>query len=100
MPKGVCGIAEDALGGVGGEAGRKNDGMAATLDCVCQLGRQVWGLTGHTMMDMYRTMFGISEGLVAHSESTSWPIAAPSGFARLATAVALVRPRSENQRSL
>lgn len=53
-----------------------------------------------TMMEMYRTMSGISEGFVAHSESISWPSAAPSGFARLATAVALVRPRSENQSSL
>lgn len=53
-----------------------------------------------TMMEMYNTISGISEGLVAHIESTSCPIAAPRGFARLATAVALVRPRSENQSSL
>jgi len=33
-PSGVWGIAEEALGGVGGEDGRKNDGIAATLDCV------------------------------------------------------------------
>lgn len=45
-----------------------------------------------TMMVMYSTILGISEGLVAHSPSISWPRAAPSGFARLATAVALVRP--------
>lgn len=43
---------------------------------------------------------GISDGFVVHSESISCPSAAPNGFARLATAVALVRPLSENQRSL
>lgn len=32
-PSGVCGFAEDALAGVGGEAGRKKDGSAATVDC-------------------------------------------------------------------
>lgn len=53
-----------------------------------------------TMMEMYRTILGISDGLVAHSEPTNWPIAAPNGLARLATAVALVRPLSENHRSL
>lgn len=52
------------------------------------------------MIEMYRTIFGIPEGFDAHSESISWPRAAPSGFARLATAVALVRPLSENQSSL
>ena len=52
------------------------------------------------MIVMYRTIFGISEGFDAHSESINWPRAAPSGFARLATAVALVRPLSENQSSL
>lgn len=31
-PSGVCGFAEDALAGVGGDAGRKNDGIAATVD--------------------------------------------------------------------
>jgi hypothetical protein len=30
--KGVCGIADDALGGVGGAEGRKKDGIDATLD--------------------------------------------------------------------
>lgn len=34
VPRGVWGIADEALGGVGGADGRKNDGMAATLDCV------------------------------------------------------------------
>jgi hypothetical protein len=58
------------------------------------------GWVSRTMIEMYRTIFGISEGFDAHSESTSWPRAAPSGFARLATAVALVRPLSENQSSL
>lgn len=53
-----------------------------------------------TMMEMYRTMFGISDGFVVHSESTNCPMAAPSGLAKLARAVALVRPLSENQRSL
>jgi len=52
------------------------------------------------MIEMYRTIFGISEGLVAHSESTNCPIAAPRGLAKLARAVALVRPLSENHRSL
>lgn len=33
--KGVRGIAEEALGGVGGAAGRKNDGMEATVDYAC-----------------------------------------------------------------
>lgn len=32
-PSGVCGFAEDALAGVGGEVGRKKDGSAATVDC-------------------------------------------------------------------
>ena len=53
-----------------------------------------------TMIEMYRTMFGISDGLVAHSESTNCPNAAPRGLAKLARAVALVRPLSENHRSL
>lgn len=53
-----------------------------------------------TMMEMYRTMFGMSAGFVAHSESATCPIAAPSGLAKLARAVALVRPLSENQTSL
>jgi hypothetical protein len=33
-PSGVCGFADDALAGVGGAAGRKNDGSAATVDCL------------------------------------------------------------------
>lgn len=32
---GVRGIADEALGGVGGSAGRKKDGMDATLDYDC-----------------------------------------------------------------
>lgn len=52
------------------------------------------------MMDMYRTIFGMSLGFEAQNGSTSWPMAAPSGFANVATAVALMRPRSVNQRSL
>lgn len=52
------------------------------------------------MIEMYRTILGISDGFDAHSGLISWPSAAPSGFARLATAVALVRPLSENQSSL
>jgi hypothetical protein len=52
------------------------------------------------MTEMYKTILGISDGFVAHSESTNCPIAAPSGFAKLASAVALVRPLSENHRSL
>lgn len=99
---GVREIVDEALGGVGGSAGRKKDGMDATLDYriavsignVRAVGEQL------TMMEMYRTMFGMSDGLVAHIESTNCPIAAPSGLAKLASAVALVRPLSENQRSL
>lgn len=53
-----------------------------------------------TMTEIYNTMFGISDGFVAHAESINCPSAAPKGFARLASAVALVRPRSENHRSL
>ena len=53
-----------------------------------------------TMMDMYRTMSGTSLGLVAQEESTSCPKAAPNGLASVATAVTLMRPRSENHRSL
>lgn len=100
---GVRGLADEALGGVGGAAGIKNDGIDATLDYTanCQLKvvslRDCWQLT---MMEMYRTILGISEGFVAHSESTNWPIAAPKGLAKLARAVALVRPLSENHRSL
>lgn len=52
------------------------------------------------MTEIYRTMFGTSLGLVAQKESISSPNAAPNGLARVATAVALVRPWSENQRSL
>lgn len=62
--------------------------------------KQRWVGVSRTMIEMYRTIFGISEGFDAHSESINWPRAAPSGFARLATAVALVRPLSENQSSL
>lgn len=53
-----------------------------------------------TITEIYRTILGISDGLLAHSEPTNCPMAAPSGLARLATAVALVRPSSENHRSL
>ena len=45
-------------------------------------------------------MSGTSLGFVAQNESISSPSAAPRGLARVATAVALVRPLSENQRSL
>lgn len=51
-------------------------------------------------MEIYKTILGISPGCVVHAESTSSPIAAPSGFARVANAVALVRPFSENHKSL
>lgn len=104
---GVRGMADDALGGVGGAAGRKNDGIAATEDYMTK-GRhgqfQVFtcfsGMRQLTMTEMYRTIFGMSEGFDAHSESINCPNAAPNGFAKLATAVALVLPLSENQRSL
>lgn len=52
------------------------------------------------MIEMYKTMSGTSCGLLAQNELINWPSAAPSGLANVATAVALVRPRSENQRSL
>lgn len=52
------------------------------------------------MTEMYRTMSGISLASSAQNESTSWPSAAPNGLASVARAVALVRPRSENHRSL
>lgn len=97
-PRGVWGIADEALAGVGGADGMKNDGIAATLDCVSwsvicwkRCFEESYNIS-LTMIEMYRTIFGISEGLVAHSESINWPRAAPRGFARLATAVALVRP--------
>lgn len=35
--RGVRGIAEEALGGVGGAVGRKNDGMQATVDYTCMV---------------------------------------------------------------
>lgn len=53
-----------------------------------------------TMTEIHKTMSGTSLGLVAQNELINWPRAAPSGFAKVATAVALVLPRSENQRSL
>lgn len=53
-----------------------------------------------TMIATYRTMLGISLSFVASNGPINCPSAPPSGFARLATAVALVRPRSENQISL
>lgn len=52
------------------------------------------------MIETYRTMFGISLSFVASKGPINCPSAPPNGFAKLATAVALVRPRSENQISL
>ena len=53
-----------------------------------------------TMTEIHRTISGTSLGFVAQKESISWPRAAPNGLANVATAVALVRPWSENHRSL
>jgi hypothetical protein len=50
--------------------------------------------------EVYRTMLGTAEASAAQNGPTSWPMAAPSGFARDATAVADTRPLSENQRLL
>ena len=51
-------------------------------------------------MLMYKTMFGISEGLVTQNGDMSWPRAAPNGLDKDASAVAVVRPDVENQRLL
>ena len=75
---------EPADGGVGGLAGIKNDGRQAMED----------------IMLMYKTIFGISEGLVAQNGDMSCPRAAPNGLDRDASAVAVVRPDVENQRLL
>lgn len=74
----------------------------STIREIQQLGQLFECLTEKrlTMIEIYKTMRGMSEGFVAHSASTNCPSAAPSGLAKLATAVALVRPRSENHRSL
>lgn len=45
-----------------------------------------------TMIDMYRTISGTCLGVVAQNESSNCPKAAPNGLARVATAVALMRP--------
>ena len=79
-----CRVWEPAEGGVGGLAGMKKDGRQAIED----------------MMLMYKTMSGISEGLVAQNGAMSWPRAAPNGLDRDASAVAVVRPDVENQRLL
>lgn len=54
----------------------KNDGIDATV----------------AMIDMYRTISGTCLGVVAQNESSNCPKAAPNGLARVATAVALMRP--------
>lgn len=87
----------------------KNDGRQATVDCIIRKSDQ-YSINepvrkhneggNRTMMEIYRTILGISPGFVVHAESTSSPIAAPSGFAKVANAVALVRPFSENHKSL
>ena len=74
-------VCEPAEGGFGGLAGMKKDGRQAIED----------------MILMYKTMFGISEGLVAQKGEMSWPRAAPNGFESDASAVAVVRPGVENQ---
>jgi hypothetical protein len=99
-------MADDALGGVGGLAGMKNDGRQAALDWNRQVSFGGETLVKsradviRTIMAIYRTMLGTSPGSRTKNESTSWPSAAPSGLANVANAVALVRPLAENQRSL
>jgi hypothetical protein len=53
-----------------------------------------------TMIARYRTISGTWCGSSAQNELINCPRAAPSGLARVATAVALVLPRSVNHRSL
>lgn len=53
-----------------------------------------------TMMERYSTISGTSCGFDTQTESINSPNAPPRGFARVANAVALMRPRSENHRSL
>ena len=52
-----------------------------------------------TMIDVYKTILGISAGLVAQNGSINWPSAPPNGLARLAIAVALTRPCPLNHSS-
>ena len=59
----------------------KKDGMQAMLE----------------IMVMYRTILGTSEGFEIQKGSMSWPKAAPKALAKLATAVAAIRPASLNQ---
>ena len=96
-------VEADADGGVGGAAGMKKDGMQVTVACglLVRMTRQrEFQEAGLTMIDIYKTMFGISEGLVAKAGSTRPAKTPPNGFAREATAVALTRPRSLNHTSL
>lgn len=92
------------LAGVGGRAGTKKAGIDATVDCIRYLSLDTRTLyfirCKLTIMEIYRTKFGISDGSVAITESTIWPTAPPSGLASEIKAVADVRWRSENQRSL
>jgi hypothetical protein len=44
------------------------------------------------MIDMYRTISGTCSGVVAQNELINCPKAAPNGLAKVATAVALMRP--------
>ena len=74
---------EEAATGVGGLAGIKNAGMAATEE----------------IMATYSVMGATSDGTVARKGLINWPRAPPNGFARLASAVADTRPRVVNQRS-
>jgi len=69
-----------AEGGVGGFAGMKNAGTHATLE----------------MIEMYRIMFGMSDGFLAQKGEINWPSAAPKGFDKDASAVAVVRPAGLN----
>jgi hypothetical protein len=95
---GVLDSPDDAVGGVGGAAGIKSDGMHATVD----------------MTDMMRTMFGMEprKGLMSCASCSSLassssnrcmkgrPTAPPNGFAKLANAVAPTLPPSVNHISL
>lgn len=91
--RGVLVAADEALGGVGGFEGMKSDGRDAIV--ACTLVRRPVVRAVHcilTMIAIYKTIFGTSSGFVAQNELISWPKAAPSGLAKVATAVALVLP--------
>lgn len=57
-------------------------------------------LASLTMIEMINTIRGKSSGILARYGFANCPRAAPRGLARVAIAVALVRPWSVNQLSL